>query len=59
MDVLIFLALLALGLSYFVYALTAWIFGTQPSGKDFLMWLLAGIGLSWLFRGADDHEGDC
>lgn len=59
MEALIFLALLALGFMYLVYALSAWIFGMQTSGKDFLVWLLAGLGLSWLIGGGDDDGGEC
>ena len=56
MDTLIFWALLALGFLYFVYAVTAPIFGVKTSGRGFFGYLLAMIGLSWLFGGDD---GDC
>jgi hypothetical protein len=60
MDSLIFLALLALGFLYFIYAVTAPIFGVNTSGRGFLGFLLAMVGLSWLFGGDDgDAGGDC
>jgi hypothetical protein len=60
MDSLIFLAMLVLGFLYFIYAVTAPIFGIKTSGRGFLGFLLAMIGLSWLFGGDDgDSGGDC
>ena len=56
MDSLIFLALLALGFLFFIYAVTAPFFGDKVSGRGFFGFLLAIIGLSWLFGGDD---GDC
>ena len=56
MEILIFLAVLVLMFLYLLYEGTALIFGANTSGRGFLGFLLAMIGLSWLFGGDD---GDC